>query len=105
MLFFLFASLAIGVLSIDSTLGPVVDLGYVAYAGNSTTPTGNANGSVVFYGNMAYAQPPTGERRFRAPVQLDEAPVSEVTVLDARSWGPACIQRPAVVGVGSEGEF
>ncbi|KIY66008.1 alpha/beta-hydrolase [Cylindrobasidium torrendii FP15055 ss-10] len=99
---FVFAALARGVLSIDSPLGPVVDLGYVAYAGNSTTPTGNVNGSVVFYGNISYAQSPTGERRFRAPAQLDEAPLNEVTVLDARGWGPACIQRPAVVGVGSE---
>ncbi|KAF9021626.1 alpha/beta-hydrolase [Hymenopellis radicata] len=81
---------------------PVVDLGYVAYSGNATSPTGVQNGPVVFYGNIAYAQPPVGDLRWRAPQRLDETAVKEPKVLDARSWGPACLQSPAALGVGSE---
>ncbi|KAJ7637367.1 alpha/beta-hydrolase [Mycena polygramma] len=86
---------------LTSNLGPVVDLGYAAYAGNTTSPAGLENGPVAFYGNIRYAEPPLGERRFRAPVQLDEGTVTS-QVLDARNWGPPCIQIPAVVGIGSE---
>ncbi|KAJ7121404.1 alpha/beta-hydrolase [Mycena epipterygia] len=86
---------------LTSNLGPVVDLGYAAYAGNTTSPTGTANGPVAFYGNIRYAQPPLGELRFRAPAMLNEGTITS-QVEDARDWGPACIQRPAVVGIGSE---
>ncbi|KAJ7245630.1 Alpha/Beta hydrolase protein [Mycena haematopus] len=86
---------------LTSNLGPVVDLGYAAYAGNTTSPTGIIDGPVAFYGNIRYAQPPLGNLRFRAPAMLNEnTRASEV--LDARDWGPPCIQRPAVVGIGSE---
>ncbi|KAG6885462.1 hypothetical protein C0992_005129 [Termitomyces sp. T32_za158] len=87
--------------SIKSSLGPIVDIGYAAYAGNTTSPTGVENGPVVFYGNIPYAQPPLGELRFRAPKMLDEQRTA-THVDDARGWGPPCIQRPAVVGIGSE---
>ncbi|KAJ7691010.1 Alpha/Beta hydrolase protein [Mycena rosella] len=86
---------------LNSNLGPVVDLDYAAYAGNTTSPTGIVDGPVAFYGNIRYAQPPLGDLRFRAPAALDEStPTSQV--LDARDWGPPCIQIPAVVGIGSE---
>ncbi|KAJ7489622.1 Alpha/Beta hydrolase protein [Mycena galericulata] len=45
--------------TLTSNLGPVVDLGYAAYAGNTTSPTGIANGTVAFYGNIRYAEPPS----------------------------------------------
>ncbi|KAJ7773978.1 Alpha/Beta hydrolase protein [Mycena metata] len=96
---FIAASTAIGAKT--SNLGPVVDLGYAAYAGNTTSPTGVDNGPVAFYGNIRYAQPPLGNLRFRAPAPLDETTTAS-QVLDARDWGPACIQRPATVGIGSE---
>ncbi|EPQ58489.1 alpha/beta-hydrolase, partial [Gloeophyllum trabeum ATCC 11539] len=85
-------------------LGPVVNLGYAAYAGNSTTPTGIADGPVTFFGGIPYAQPPLGNLRFRAPQPLDENTKNGgyVPVTDARNWGPACIQQPAAVGAGSE---
>jgi hypothetical protein len=88
---------------LTSNLGPVVDLGYAAYAGNTTSPTGLENGPVAFYGNIRYAEPPLGELRFRAPIMLNERTVTS-QVRDARDWGPPCIQRPAVVGIGSEGK-
>ncbi|KAJ7021976.1 alpha/beta-hydrolase [Mycena alexandri] len=86
---------------LSSNLGPVVDLGYAAYAGNTTSPTGVDNGPVAFYGSIRYAQPPLGNLRFRAPAPLNET-TSASQVLDARDWGPACVQRPATVGIGSE---
>ncbi|KAJ6503899.1 Alpha/Beta hydrolase protein [Mycena sanguinolenta] len=87
---------------LTSNLGPVVDLGYAAYAGNTTSPaTGIDHGPVAFYGNIRYVQPPLGNLRFRAPAMLDESGVAS-EVIDARDWGPPCIQRPAVVGIGSE---
>ncbi|KAH7921830.1 alpha/beta-hydrolase [Leucogyrophana mollusca] len=89
---------------LQSPLGPVVNLGYAAYAGNSTSPTGELNGPVTFFGGIPFAQPPLGDLRFRAPQQLDETIKNggDVPVFDARNFGPACIQQPAVVGVGSE---
>lgn len=89
-------------LTLTSNLGPVIDLGYAAFAGNSTSPTGVKNSPVTFFGNIPYAQPPLGNLRFRAPQPLNEnAKANQVT--DARNWGPPCIQTPAEVGVGSEG--
>lgn len=98
--FFLIVSVA-AAQRLTSPLGPVVDLGYAAYAGNTTSPTGLADGPVAFYGNIRYAQPPLGNLRFRAPALLDESTRTS-QVLDARDWGPPCIQSPAVVGIGSE---
>jgi len=84
--------------------GPVINLGYVSLVGNSTTPTGVANGSVHFFGAVPFAQPPLGKLRFKAPQALDETPRKNAPILDARSFGPPCIQQnPATVGVGSEG--
>ena len=89
-----------------SPLGPIVDLGYAAYAGNTTSPAGELNGSVTFFGGIPYAQPPLGELRFRAPQILDETMGhgTNTTVVDARNFAPPCIQQPAKFGVGSEGE-
>ncbi|KAF7328612.1 Carboxylic ester hydrolase [Mycena sanguinolenta] len=101
---FLYLSVLVrfGTAQLTSNLGPVVDLGYAAYAGNTTSPaTGIDNGPVTFYGNIRYAQPPLGDLRFRAPAMLNESGVAS-EVIDARDWGPPCIQRPAVVGIGSE---
>ena len=88
---------------LTSSLGPVVDLGYTAFAGNSTSPTGVTNSSVTFFGGIPYVQPPLGDLRFRAPKLLDERFKSNRTVVDARGWGATCVQQPAVEGVGVEG--
>lgn len=87
---------------LTSPLGPVVDLGYAAYAGNSTSPAGQVNSSVAFFGGIPYVQQPLGDLRFRAPKDLDESFNPNRTVVDARSWGPTCVQQPAVAGVGVE---
>lgn len=89
--------------ALSSPLGPVVNLGYAAFAGNSTSPAGVTNSLVTFFGNIPYAQPPLGNLRFRAPAMLNEENIAH-EVADARNWGPACIQQPAIVGIGSEGE-
>ena len=92
---------------LTSSLGPVVNLGYAAFAGNNTTPTGEVDGPVTFFGGIPYAQPPVGNLRFRAPQLLDESIKNDghVSVTDARSWGPPCIPEPTQVGIGSEGRL
>ncbi|KAJ7866664.1 alpha/beta-hydrolase [Mycena leptocephala] len=85
--------------TLTSQLGPVVNLGYAAYAGNATLP------DITFYGGIPYIKPPVGNLRFAPPQKLDETPkftLSNDDVVDARNWGPLCIQQPAVVGIGNE---
>jgi len=81
---------------LTSTLGPVIDLGYAAYAGSNAIP------DVHFFGGIPYIQPPLGALRWREPKRLDENKRATF-VEDARNWGPLCIQQPAVVGIGAEG--
>ena len=92
--------------TLTSPLGPVVNLGYAAFAGNTTAPSGELNGPVAFFGGIPYAQPPLGDLRFRAPQMLNENFTGNgtTTVTDARDWGPPCLPQPAQVGVGSEGQ-
>src|SRR4051812_29852322 len=78
--------------ALTSNLGPVIDIGYAAFAGNTTSPAGVDNSPVTFFGNIPYAKPPLGDLRWRAPQPLNEhATAREVN--DARNWGPPCIQR------------
>ncbi|KAG9226791.1 hypothetical protein CCMSSC00406_0009709 [Pleurotus cornucopiae] len=90
--------------SLSSPLGPVVNLGYAAFAGNDTSPEGEVYTSVTFYGGIPFAQPPVGNLRFRAPKRLDETirDPARVRISDARNWGAPCIQQTAQVGIGSE---
>ncbi len=92
--------------TLTSPLGPVVNLGYAAYAGNNTSPAGDGDTSVTFFGNIPYAQPPLGDLRFRAPRQLDESLKNGgwVDVVDARTWGLPCIQQPGNATTQTEGE-
>ncbi|OCB89735.1 alpha/beta-hydrolase [Sanghuangporus baumii] len=89
---------------LSSPLGPVINLGFAAFAGNSSSPTGELNGPVTFFGGIRYAQPPLGDLRFRAPARLRGSIVNggNVSITDARNWGPPCIQQPAQVGIGDE---
>ncbi|KAJ9125987.1 hypothetical protein QFC24_002259 [Naganishia onofrii] len=69
-----------------------------AYIGNSSL-TG-----IDFFGGVPYIQPPVGDLRWRKPQQMDEGwkPSPQRPLIDARNFGPICIQQPAVVGVGVE---
>lgn len=82
-----------------SPLGPVVRLPQGAYAGNATLP------GVVFFGGVPYAEPPLGELRWRPPAKFKhlKGKGNKGEVVDARNWGPICIQQPAVNGIGQEG--
>ncbi|KAJ6618669.1 Alpha/Beta hydrolase protein [Mycena sp. CBHHK59/15] len=83
---------------LTSSLGPVVNLGYAAYAGNATLP------GITFYGGIPYIKPPVGNLRFAPPQRIDESTkhLTNADVVDARNWGPLCIQQPAVIGFGYE---
>ncbi|KZT22324.1 alpha/beta-hydrolase [Neolentinus lepideus HHB14362 ss-1] len=84
-----FLALGSSVLAPDTVLDPVVDLGYVSYRGNQS----NVN-TVAFLG-IAYAEPPTGELRWRAPVELNTTRITEISeghVVDATAYPEPCIQ-------------
>ncbi|KXN83802.1 Acetylcholinesterase [Leucoagaricus sp. SymC.cos] len=68
----------------------IVDLGYAKYLGNRTTTWPNT----VSYLGLPYAEPPLGDRRYRAPLPLDLERVMRETqgkVVDARSYPNFCI--------------
>ena len=80
-----------GLLSLSSRTraGNVVDLGYAKYRGNVSLPN-----AVAFLG-LPFAEPPVGERRWRAPLPLDTARVSYQSrgaVIDATSYPEFCVQ-------------
>lgn len=67
----------------------VIDTGYAKYLGNRSYP------NTVAYLGIPYAEPPLGERRFRAPLPLDTARValeSKGQVVDATNYPNFCIQ-------------
>ena len=67
----LFALVAFAGSSNAAALDPdVVDLGYVKYRGRLSYP------DTVAYLGVPYAEPPLGERRWRAPLSLNTSRVS-----------------------------
>ncbi|KAF9550176.1 alpha/beta-hydrolase [Agrocybe pediades] len=79
--------------SVVSAASPstIVDAGYAKYQGNHSLAFPNT----VSYLGIPYAEPPLGERRFRAPLPLNTARVALETkgkVVDARSYPDFCIQ-------------
>lgn len=67
----------------------VVDVGYAKYAGNFTGPYS------VAYLSLPYAEPPVGDRRWRAPVALDTNRIRRESggqTVDAKSYPNFCIQ-------------
>ncbi|KAG6915819.1 hypothetical protein DXG01_009693 [Tephrocybe rancida] len=77
---------------------PIIDTGYAKYLGNRTLP------NVVAYLGVPYAEPPLGERRFRAPLPLDTARISyeaKGSVVDATKYPAFCVQ--GTIGAGDAG--
>ncbi|CAL1709691.1 unnamed protein product [Somion occarium] len=78
------------ILTLASTdVADVVDLGYAKYAGNFTSPH-----SVAYLG-LPYAEPPIGDRRFRAPLPLNTTRLRLQTggrIVDATSYPDFCVQ-------------
>ncbi|EDR04100.1 uncharacterized protein LACBIDRAFT_295121 [Laccaria bicolor S238N-H82] len=67
----------------------IIGTGYAKYQGNRTFP------NTVAYLGIPYAEPPLGDRRFRAPVPLDTGRIarsSRSTVVDATKYPDSCIQ-------------
>ncbi|KAG6894639.1 hypothetical protein C0992_005284 [Termitomyces sp. T32_za158] len=74
---------------------PIVDTGYAKYLGNRTFP------NTVAYLGIPYAEPPLGERRFRAPLPLDITRVSREangSVINATTYPAFCIQGSTGLG-------
>ncbi|KAL0571847.1 hypothetical protein V5O48_010115 [Marasmius crinis-equi] len=77
----------------------VVDTGYAKYLGNRTFP------NAVAYLGLPYAEPPLGDRRFRAPVPLNTTRITEESggeVIEATQYPDFCIQGGFGGGAGSE---
>jgi len=69
--------------------GDIIDTGYAKYLGNRSFP------NTVAYLGIPYAEPPLGNRRFRAPLPLNETRVSiesKGAVVDATQYPNFCIQ-------------
>ncbi|KAG7089993.1 hypothetical protein E1B28_011615 [Marasmius oreades] len=89
--FTLLALLTALVLARGTLAADIVDTGYAEYLGNRTFP------NAVAYLGIPYAEPPLGERRFRAPLPLNTTRIAEESkgqVVDATKYPDACIQGP-----------
>jgi hypothetical protein len=82
-----------GLLSARNAFGSnppaIVDTGYAKYLGN------RAYDNTVAYLGIPYAEPPLGERRFRAPVPLNTTRVAQEVkgkVVDATKYPDFCVQ-------------
>lgn len=67
----------------------IVDTGYAKYLGNHSYP------NTIAYLGIPYAEPPLGEKRFRAPLPLNSARVAaeaKGNVIDATEYPDFCIQ-------------
>ncbi|KAJ7194841.1 alpha/beta-hydrolase [Mycena pura] len=76
----------------------VVDTGYARYRGNLSFP------NTVAYLGIPYAEPPLGERRFRAPLPLNTQRVAAAAggqIVDATQYPDFCIQ--GSIGEGDAG--
>ncbi|KAF9483207.1 alpha/beta-hydrolase [Pholiota conissans] len=78
------------VTSTDSTASQhIVDTGYARYLGNHSYP------NTIAYLGIPYAEPPLGERRFRAPLPLNTARVAAEAkggIIDATEYPDFCVQ-------------
>ncbi|PSR78386.1 Alpha/Beta hydrolase protein [Coniella lustricola] len=66
---------------------PIIDLGYVKYAGYTNTTAG-----INYYRGIPYAQPPTGENRWQKPIPIENSTAYTGQTIQATTQAPACIQ-------------
>ncbi|KAK1221369.1 hypothetical protein PQX77_015820 [Marasmius sp. AFHP31] len=99
----LLLSAALCARSVFAAESDIVDTGYAKYLGNRTFS------DAVAYLGIPYAEPPLGERRFRAPLPLNTTRITEQSggeVVDATEYPDFCIQGPlgpsSPGGAGSE---
>jgi carboxylesterase type B len=87
---------------------PVVDLGYVKYAGGHNATTG-----INYYRGIRYAESPTGDLRWREPVPIEQNTSYVGQTIDATQYGPGCYQgtphwqgppNPAPLGISDQSE-
>ncbi|TFK33466.1 Alpha/Beta hydrolase protein [Crucibulum laeve] len=84
-------------LTLSTPQGDIVDTGYAKYLGNRSFP------NTVAYLGIPYAEPPVGDRRFRAPLPLNTTRISQTIkgVVDATNNPEFCIQ--GTIGAGDAG--
>ena len=94
--------------SVVCAQAPVVDLGYVKYAGGHNATTG-----INYYRGIHYAESPTGNLRWREPVPIEQNTSYVDQTIDATQEGPGCYQgtpfwsgppSPAPLGVSVQSE-
>ncbi|KAJ7590223.1 Alpha/Beta hydrolase protein [Mycena floridula] len=74
---------------VDGLPSNVIDTGYAKYLGNRTFP------NTVAYLGIPYAEPPLGDRRFRAPLPLNTTRIAVEAagaVIDATKYPDFCVQ-------------
>ena len=104
---FLISLLLAAFVSAQAT-APVVDLGYVKYAGGHNATTG-----INYYRGIRFAESPTGQLRWREPVPIEQNTSYVDQTIDATQEGPGCYQgvpfwsypvSPAPLGISVQSE-
>jgi carboxylesterase type B len=77
-------------ISTNSSSGPVVDLGYAQYQGNTTL---RSNYSTDVYYGIRFAQAPVGKLRWQPPQNIEaHNDYNPSEVIDAQTPSPSCVQ-------------
>ncbi|KAL6889985.1 Carboxylesterase family domain-containing protein [Trichoderma evansii] len=85
-------------LSDNTGNNPVVNLGYARYRGIRNTTYG-----LDYYFGIRYAVSPEGNLRWRAPEDIEShGNYSKLTIIDATSPGPQCVQGPTAWANGTK---
>ena len=76
--------------STNSSSGPIVNLGYAQYKGNTTL---RSNFSTDVYYGIRFAQPPVGQLRWQPPQNIEaHNDYIPSEVIDAQTPSPSCVQ-------------
>jgi carboxylesterase type B len=86
----LFAFTVLAQTPTNSSSGPIVDLGYVQYKGNTTL---RSNYSTDVYYGIRFAQAPVGQLRWQPPLNIEaHNSYNPSEILDAQTPSPSCVQ-------------